>query len=358
MDRLMKKKIQCLIVGAGRIAGRFEDPNSPGIYSHIKAIRRLSDTMCVSGIVDNNIEALRDYAEKWNVPAYDSIPIAIETIRPEIISICSSSNMHAENIIDILSGNNLPKVIVLEKPVCLNKKEYEQIKYLKDKLSVDIYVNHTRRYYRHLDSLKAAVSKLNLGKIIKLKFSYYGGWLTNAVHALDLITYLTNDRIRIDSITGTIESRYEHDPLFSAKGQLESSQIPIDIETANECDFQLMEMEIWYHNGRIFCKNFLNEVTLERVVVNDIGERELITKDTFLPITNDIPILNLYSRIEHQLLSENPIMKCLVTFDEIQDTMNTLFKGVELYDQYNKSKFSNKRRDTNKDSSLVRQCHN
>ena len=85
-----------------------------------------NDARCqLTGICDFNNKKLKNLKSKFpNVKIYESDRELIDDSNIDLISIASYDNYHHEQVINAIKKN---KHVMVEKPVCLNKKELDSI---------------------------------------------------------------------------------------------------------------------------------------------------------------------------------------------------------------------------------------
>ena len=117
------------MIGAGRIGAGFNWTDDA--YTHAGAYRAFPDRVELVGFVEPDLERRVKANLKWNVPTYDNLPVALEALKPDIVSVCVQPEQQAETI-----GRVLPfdiKGIWCEKP------------FVSAKAWVPIQVNYMRR---------------------------------------------------------------------------------------------------------------------------------------------------------------------------------------------------------------------
>jgi hypothetical protein len=77
---------RALIIGAGRIGAGFNWNDDA--YTHAGAYRALSDRVELVGFVEPDLERRVKANLKWGVPSYDNVQIALEALKPNIVSVC------------------------------------------------------------------------------------------------------------------------------------------------------------------------------------------------------------------------------------------------------------------------------
>ena len=122
---------RALIVGCGRMgAGR--DHQSPLLYNHAAAYQAFPDRVELLGFVDRVLPRAEWAAEHWGAGfAGDDVAGALETLRPEIVSVCTPPSDRAE-IIGAADAYGVP-AIWCEKPLALSDppKALCQVNYIR-----------------------------------------------------------------------------------------------------------------------------------------------------------------------------------------------------------------------------------
>jgi len=128
----------------------------------------------------------------------------------DIVSIATYDNFHAEQVLKALKHN---KHVFVEKPICLNHSEAVSIRnVLKSKNGICLSSNLNLRTCPRFIHLKSAIQSGEMGRIFYLEGDYLwgridkltDGWRKNmefysivygaAVHMIDLILWITNDK--------------------------------------------------------------------------------------------------------------------------------------------------------------------
>lgn len=186
---------QVLLYGAGRIA-----------HKHLEAVNKIGDVDVK--VVEKCPSTRNSFAQMYDVDCYSTIDEIGEQYKPDIISILTESGNHFSDIIKLAQYS---KVLLVEKPVCLNLNE---ARIIRERLSDDvkkIFVVHQNRLNLPIQFCKEVITEGRLGKITNVVVNllwcrdsdYYdqanwrgtkkmdGGVLSNqAIHHLDLIRFL------------------------------------------------------------------------------------------------------------------------------------------------------------------------
>ncbi len=179
----LKKNI--ILVGCGNIGSR-----------HLQALVRLPFTVDIHVVEKSDkskhlaisrLNEIRFDKKNSHIFWYDSIDQLTENADLVIISTLSQGRV--DLILNLLKNKN--KKFLIEKPVCQSKKEYENLLNQMKLFKATGWVNTNRRYF---ESYKKIKQDLNDSKFINVHVvSKASGLGTNAIHFLDLFSWLTND---------------------------------------------------------------------------------------------------------------------------------------------------------------------
>ena len=179
----MKKNI--ILVGCGNIGSR-----------HLQALVKLPFTVNIHIIEKSskskNLAKLRLNEIKFNkknhqIFWYDSINQL--TNNGDLVIISTLSQGRVDLILNLLKNKN--KKFLIEKPVCQSKKEYENLLNQMKLFKATGWVNTNRRYFESYKKIKHEISN---SKFININvISKASGLGTNAIHFLDLFSWLIND---------------------------------------------------------------------------------------------------------------------------------------------------------------------
>lgn len=200
------------VIGLGRIGflmegevGRAEPCTHSGCFEE-----HLKTTLC--GGFDISNERCEKFQKKYphvNISSTD-LPKHLLKLKPEIISVCTSSSTHLEilhTIKKVACGKSWLKGILLEKPVGIDLKEGEEILTITREMGIPVIVCHDRRFYADFRAFKGLIKKRGLGKFRQisgsiycssfvegrgrsLKNLYFGGPLIHdGTHLFDLMIY-------------------------------------------------------------------------------------------------------------------------------------------------------------------------
>ena len=316
------------LIGAGKIAGRFDNKESGPITSHAAAVNHLHNTELV-GIYDNDRAAGCAFGELWQVPAFESISTLLEQGRPDIVSICTPVQSHIELAHEVIETRT-PKVLIIEKPLCRYRQEFYGLKQAAERHGCVVVVNYSRRFSPKHQQLAAFLKPLPYGRVCGIHGVYYGGWRANATHLIDIIHSLCDDQFLPSHLLRYLESERIDDPLLAVDGVIGSDKAHVELRFVEEKYFQLFELELLYERGRVRLHDFANRFDLEKVYSNRWSERELCLDTKFQHSCEASMMLELYKEVVAHISDATPV-RGEAFFD--QRTLNSIWKGVDLYDQ-------------------------
>jgi len=134
------------IIGCGKIGSEYsEDPLITGIYSHAEAYS-VSPDIELAAVCDTNIMRQKKCQERWKVrSAFSDYHEMMDTIKPDIVSICTPDQTHYSLISSILKETDVCAIIA-EKPLATTTKDAKKIVSIAQKNGVVLAVNYPRRY--------------------------------------------------------------------------------------------------------------------------------------------------------------------------------------------------------------------
>ena len=297
--------IECLIVGCGKIAGsldNIDDVKAGEVRSHSSAYYVNSGTVIV-GYVDVDYLAAKTLASKYHVDFYScSIRDAILELKPQVVSVCTPDHAHFDVVQEILTSITPPALIFLEKPAVTNAEEFKTLIELSKKCGTKIIVNHSRRFDENYTRLKRIVRDRSYGDCIRVDCWYYGGWSHIGVHVIDTLQYLFSDVMEIDYISEITHMKSQKDMSIQGKFKFKESDIAVFLNHMDESNYQLFEFDFKFSMGRIRIENFEERFCVEKLVINELGERILMSEGENLthigedkilqkPIANAIQLL-------------------------------------------------------------------
>lgn len=327
-------KFKVGIVGCGKIAGIKDNPNNSGyVGSHALAYYKhpLFELKAVACPEYN-----KDFQRIWKIPnGYKTIEELLKNEKLDVISVCTPTKHHYSHLKKILQSDSCPKVIFAEKPICETAAELDSLKKMAKDANCKIIVNHLRRYDPGHIKVKELISSNKLGKFVSGRVDYYGGWMHNGCHLVDMLRMLFDENPEIESVS-LGQPGGENDPSFNAKLKIADS--PVDVIGFDKKYYHIYESDFRFENGRIFIQDFGRKINVEQVEINKINERVLAPFSDSPWKGLDSPMYHAVELICDYLKNNKPLSGHGVLLEEASDTMNILWQAREMYDNIDKKK--------------------
>lgn len=323
--------IKTAIIGPGKIAGARGCRNTAegkAPFTHAHAIA-LDDRYILTAVVGANQSETDAFADRWDIAGrYTDLRAMLATVQPDLVVITTPDGSHAETIIEALKHAASPKVIICEKPVCIDANELAQIDaVLNENPGTTLLTNQSLRLAHSFTAVRDLIASGDLGEPMMARWVYYGGWMHNGVHLVDMLPLVFGqDATLISARHGHIDR--EDDPCIDAIFHVGS--VPIHFESTPEYAYQLSEGEVRLSRGRIRMAEFCTEVYVDEPVQNDIGEIELKLKSKVTLPMQPTPMEHLYQLCGDFLVSGDNRVISLIGMDAIRPTMQHLFKAIDL----------------------------
>ena len=271
MENKYKNKIKALIIGCGNIGG-FYDIDNNFVQTHSKAMY-LSEWIDQIDIFDSDRNKALIVSKKYNfclIKKYDRNNLNAY----DIVSICTPTETHYYFLKDAIQMN-VP-LIICEKPICYNKFEINELLKLYNRYNSKIIVNYYRRFQKKYEILKEFISKIE-SPISEINIRYHKGFLNNASHMFDTISYLLGRKLDLKNsiLTKKNFDHFEYDPTISTNimdGDInievlgcEMNQSILDIDLIYD-DFKILLTDLGNHIEIFFNNDLINRY--ENCIIN------------------------------------------------------------------------------------------
>ena len=248
------------IIGLGRIAFSLEtDPKRYKPCTHLGALKTFHRTeYTIQGLCDLNSEKCENAARFLNCGSVFTSQNFVEILsrNPELLLILTSTESHFE-ILQMAMDMQIPRIVV-EKPVCLTKKEANNLMRIRKKSKSKVWVNYERQYHKKYKLLKKMIqtatelgpplyynaTMLCPGKNLTPFEKDEGILLHDTTHMVDLACFLFGPAkdFRKENVFKNNKKSILH---------LNHSSIAGKILTIAESKNFLFEMEIFFEKGRV-----------------------------------------------------------------------------------------------------------
>ena len=248
------EKFNVLIVGCGNIAGGYDllNPEDALPLGHAKAFSKHGG-FSLAGCVEPDTTKCLEFQQRWGVAeGYLNLQATCLNVGQfDVISICSPTAEHAENIQSALALK--PRLIFCEKPVTSSFKDTQIAVQACLEQEVLLAVNYSRRWLPQVLQLKAELANGSWGLVRSVSAVYNKGILNNGSHMLDLLLCLFGP-LQVTSVGKPVNDFFPEDPSVDAT-LVSDTGLPIQLNVAHAQDYALFEMQIVTEKGVINMEN-------------------------------------------------------------------------------------------------------
>lgn len=322
------------IVGLGRIAFLLEkDKKRTKPCTHLGTYLKFPKIFQIVGGVDINPAKKKEFQKK--VPQalfYSSLEDLLANKQIDILSIATPASTHQGIFEKLLNVNALPKLIWLEKPIEVSLEKAIKIKEIKDKLKINILVNHERRYDPYYQKVREIIEKKTLGVLKSIHAMMYtkvgsnlspftGSLLEDGTHLIDIILYLTQQRpLSIHSYVEWTDSKIEKRTF----GILNFRGFPVFFDTGGDRKYFHFELDISFSEGRIRIGNGIFSVERQKQSPYYEGFKSLMT--TRIKVKKSNMFINIGKEILHFFEKKIPLTSTLEDSIEVMKIIQQIYK--------------------------------
>lgn len=285
---------------------------------HTEALATMADTKIVA-VCDTDSQRLAEAEKRLGVPGFTDHRALLDTLRPDVVHICTPHNQHASLAVDFLErGVN----VIVEKPLAHTVAEGQRLIEAAEASTAKIAVCFQNRYNTTAQAMHALLSSGELGTVLGASATvlwhrsadYYrarpwrgswagggGGLLMNqAIHTVDLVQWLLGD---VTAISGHAATRFLGDTIevedtaefvadhssgarsvfYATLAHAVNAPVTIDVITEKATLSLRGELTVTYADGRV-------EVVAERQAPS--GGR------AYWGVSHEILIRDFYDRLE------------------------------------------------------------
>ena len=116
------------------------------------------------------------------------------------VIVATPDETHFSVTMQLLEMKNPPRLIIVEKPLCLDIKQYNQLVAEAKKAGSTIIVNHSRRFDKRFNTLRRQIQENFFGNLYRVDFTSYGSWKKNGIHLIDTLVYMLDGKNSLESI--------------------------------------------------------------------------------------------------------------------------------------------------------------
>lgn len=241
-------KLKAALIGCGKIGSEFaDDPRIKGIYTHAGAWRACPDVELVA-ICDRDPERARRCASRWQLSEwFTNAAEMLERIRPDLVSICTPDETHAEIIALTLDTPGV-RGILAEKPLATTLAEARALAAHAEARNVTIAVNYSRRYAAGHQDLARRIRAGLIGEMRQVRGCYTKGTIHNGTHWFDWARMFAGE---IASARGfDVLREGGTDPSLDARLEFANGAVG-ELAALDQRDYSLFEIDLLGSAGRM-----------------------------------------------------------------------------------------------------------
>lgn len=239
--------LKTAIIGLGRIAWSFDkDPKRPGVNTHARAYQTHPKTRLVAAC-DADPTATAAFIEAFpDVKVYDDAVTMMKTERPDIVSVCVPTHMHAPVVCGIAPYS--PRVILCEKPIAYNLDDAALMATACLRHDVELMINHTRRFDLMHQQIALALQSGIIGRITGGNIYYTAGLYNTGSHIIDVLHMILGPASRVQAFAeSTLPGK---DPTIGGR-LLFGNNVNIFMHAINVKDYLIFEVDLFGTEGRL-----------------------------------------------------------------------------------------------------------
>lgn len=307
------------IIGCGRIAGARASRDGHRV-THAQAVAGHGGFRLVA-VSDPDPERAQQFAGRWGCEAVEDVAV----LGLDLVAVCTPDGTHADHILRLLTAAAPPRMIVVEKPLCITAAEADAIRAAAAGVPSTIVVNHTRRFDAGHLAVRDLVLSGDLGPVLGVRWTHYGGWLHNGVHVVDTLRLILGAEVEPVRVERGWEDR-PGDPCVEAVfGCPAHPGARILVESFPGTGYQLFEGEVRLRDARIRLVDFGDEIWVDEVVTNAASERELKSSRRLVAGTGATAMETLYDLAARSLRGDDRDLIARAGLAQALATMTTLF---------------------------------
>jgi len=189
--------------------------------------RVYNDIGILAGVCDNNESSAAELAKKYNLPAFTSLEVMLESVKPDIASIAVPTPYHKEVALKCL---NAGVDILVEKPLSYDIATAKDILDVAKKNNRILGVGYIEKYNPAFQALNALVKDGVFGEITSVNIKRVGGIPRTAKNVI--LDLMTHDFGLLIELFGCLPSSINSHKRFD-DGVLDSAQVLLDFGSAS-----------------------------------------------------------------------------------------------------------------------------
>jgi hypothetical protein len=200
-------KYKGVIIGAGAAAAGYDFLGSQEITTPAHGLK-VHPRTSLEGFFDLDSARAKEAATKWQTKAFANLATMLETVKPDIVCVCTPDETHAGVLQEIIKYHR-PKLVIAEKPLTTKLSDSNKVLGLYDRLGIPVLVNYRRRFDEIVQKIQQELARGEWGQVVGATAVYGKGLLHGGSHMIDLARFLL----------GEVESAKVDDEQFDMYGE-------------------------------------------------------------------------------------------------------------------------------------------
>jgi len=248
----LKNKLTVAVIGAGRIAGGYDEnkrSGEKGIYTHAGAYSA-SGKFILKTVFDIDRQRAGAFSAFWRVKRVADSMEDIYGDSHDVVSVCTPDETHFE-IVKELVNHRCCKTIFIEKPLALRLAEIDELSTLAEANGIALVVNFQRRHDPVHHELRSTIEARR--KDLLAANAYYMKGLNHiCVTMIDTVTYLCGYPKSVLAYNRVYNQQFRE---FSYEFVLFYDGFNVSMKTTDSARFDynyhLFELDLLFADGRI-----------------------------------------------------------------------------------------------------------
>ena len=180
-------RLKAVVVGCGSIGSLYDEyRRGADPRSHAGAYFRNPRTRLVAG-ADTDATRREKFSKMWGVRSYEDYKDMFARERPEIVSVCTWPESHAE--ITIAAAEAGARAVICEKPLADSLINGHKLVNACEVRNVCLAVNHSRRWDEAHRQIRDFLASGQLGNVQHVTVQYVRGIANSGSHIVDLLRF-------------------------------------------------------------------------------------------------------------------------------------------------------------------------
>lgn len=242
----MARRYKVGIIGAGQIAALFDEPSSKDVLTHAHAYSS-HPGFKLCGFADLNKQKAEAAVKQWGGGAYRTVDELLRREQPEIVSVCTPDETHAE-VVKQLEGKKILGGI-LEKPLAVDLAGASEIASSPLVNNGKFLVNYSRLFVPEFQTLRQDYRRGAYGRLVAATGCYGKGLLHNGSHVISLLSWLFG-KIRVLNKITVINDFSAADTSVSAVLQFPTGAEGI-LHAIDSRLYTMFELDLLFEKARV-----------------------------------------------------------------------------------------------------------